>query len=136
VLRPGGLALVLEPDFGELHVESSVVPDGALPGDVDVRHPRIGSELAGLLRARGCLLDDLVTERSFGHALGALPVNAHLSTAQAVAAGRLDPDLRDAWLREQEQRSRSGAFVASWVKVLVVARTPAGGPPSLLGRHR
>ncbi len=126
VVRPGGLVAVLEPDHTSFLVESSLVPDGTLPGRyVSTRHPAIGTEVASLLRERGCVVDDIVTETSFGYDLRKLPVDAELATLRAVQAGELEPSLRQAWLGEQRERSTAGTFQATWTKILVVARPPS-----------
>jgi ubiquinone/menaquinone biosynthesis C-methylase UbiE len=124
VVRPGGLVAVLEPDHSSMRVESDLVPDGSLPARcATVRHPAMGSLVADLLRERGCVVDDVVTELSFGYQLDGLPVAAERTTELAVRAGTLDAALREAWLSEQRARSEAGTFLASWPKVLVVART-------------
>lgn len=126
VVRPGGLVAVLEPDHTSFLVESSLVPDGTLPGRyVSTRHLAIGTEVASLLRERGCVVDDIVTETSFGYDLRKLPVGAELATLRAVQAGELEPSLRQAWLGEQRERSTAGTFQATWTKILVVARPPS-----------
>ena len=121
VVQPGGLIAVLEPDHSAMRVESDLDPD-LLARCVTVRHPAMGSQVADLLRQRGCVVDDIVTELSFGYALDGIPVSAERITELAVAAGSLDPSLRAAWLAEQRARTESGTFRASWPKVLVVAR--------------
>jgi SAM-dependent methyltransferase len=125
VVRPGGLVAVLEPDHSAMRVESDLVPDGSLPARcVTVRHPAMGSLVVDLLRERGCVVDDVVTELSFGYQLDGLPVRAERTTELAVQAGTLDAGMREAWLAEQRARTVVGTFRASWPKVLVVSRTP------------
>src|SRR5438128_2600711 len=80
-----------------------------------------------LVRERGCVVDDLVTELSFGYRLDGIPVAAERITQVAVEAGRLDGVLRTAWLEEQRVRDEAGTFRASWPKVLVIARAPEHG---------
>jgi SAM-dependent methyltransferase len=126
-VRPGGFIAILEPDHTSLRVEA-VSGDGGLLGRwPSPRHPAIGLNIADLLRERGCHVDDIVTELSFGYALDRIPVKADLALQRAVAAGALASKDRDAWLEEQRERSRSGTFQASWVKVLVIARAPGAG---------
>ncbi|MCW2543065.1 MAG: ubiquinone biosynthesis protein UbiE [Frankiales bacterium] len=125
VVRPGGFLAVLEPDHTALRVDSDVVPSGDLPARcMTARHPGIGSQIAELLRRRSCVVDDIVTELSFGYDFDALPFAAAAVTAAAVLAGKLTSTVREAWLHEQRARSEAGEFRASWLKVLVVARTP------------
>jgi ubiquinone/menaquinone biosynthesis C-methylase UbiE len=125
VVRPGGLLAVLEPDYRAFRVDSEVVPDGSVPGRyMSVRHPAIGGQVAELLVRRGCVVDDVVTEQSFGYSLDALPIDAERVTRNRVSSGELDPDVRRAWLDEQHERSRAGGLRATWSKILTVARTP------------
>ena len=124
VVRPGGLLLVFEPDWTLLRVESEVVPDGSLPAQfAAARHPTIGTDAADLLRSRGCVIDDIVTEMSFGYTLEALPIHADVVTQRGVDAGALSAHLRRAWLEEQQQRDHAGTFRATWGKILTVARS-------------
>lgn len=124
VVRPGGFVAVFEPDFATFRVDSDVVPDGTIPGRfVAVRHPAIGTQVADLLRLRGCAIVDIVTETSFGYRLDALPLNAGTLTQRGVDAGALHLELRAAWLEEQQGRTRAGTFRATWTKILTVART-------------
>lgn len=124
VVGPSGFIAVFEPDHTTFRVESDLVPDGTLPGRfVGVRHPKIGTDIADLLRARGCVVVDIVTEMSFGYRLDALPFDAGKLTQRGVDTGALDVDLRAAWLEEQRARVRAGDFCASWAKILTVART-------------
>ena len=127
VVKPGGFLAVLEPDHTSLRVECA--DPWVLARSVTARHASIGAELADLLRERGCLIDDLVTETSFGYALDRIPVNA----AAALERAGLSADERTAWLAEQQQRTESGTFAATWTKHLVVARAP-GRHPGLGGR--
>lgn len=125
VVRPGGLLAVLEPDYSTFLVTSDLVPDGELPGRyVSVRHPQIGGQVADLLRSRGCRIDDIVTEVSFGLSLDDLPQDARVLTQRGVDAGDLAPALREAWIREQQRRTEAGTFSATWSKILTVARCP------------
>ena len=124
VVRPSGFIAVFEPDHTTFRVESDLVPDGSLPGRfVSVRHPKIGTDMAALLQAGGCVVVDIVTERSFGYRLDALPFDAAKLTQRGVDTGTLDADLRAAWLDEQQARVRAGKFRATWTKILTVART-------------
>ena len=125
VVRPGGLVAVLEPDHSAMRVESDAFPADLLARCVTVRHPAMGAQVADLLRERGCVIDDVVTELSFGYQLDGIPVSAERTTELAVHAGTLEAGLREAWLTEQRARSEAGTFRASWPKVLVVARTPS-----------
>jgi SAM-dependent methyltransferase len=127
VVRPDGFLAVLEPDQASLAVESDVLDRAVLGRHVQVRHAAIGSVLPDLLRRRGCLVDDVVTELSFGHALERLPSNAELLLDRAVASGDVTPAGRDAWLAEQRDRTAAGTFEATWTKVLVIARAPGPG---------
>lgn len=125
VVRPGGALAVLEPDHTSLRVDSCVDPSGTrLSGLVLAKHPSIGRELAELLRLRGCRIDDVVTEQSFGYQLDGLPIKAAPALARAVSQGRLSDREANDWLTEQTARTRDGSFRASWTKVLVIARTP------------
>ena len=125
VVRPGGFLAVLEPDHSSLQVESEVMPSGDIPARcMTVRHPAIGSQVAELMRQRGCTVDDVVTEQSFGYDVDALPIYGVAVLDAAVSAGRLLSDIRDAWIAEQRARTAAGMFRASWLKVLVVARAP------------
>lgn len=125
VVRPGGLLAVLEPDYSTFRVTRDLVPHGDLPGRyVSVCHPKIGGQVANLLRPRGGRIDDIVTEVSFGHSLDDLPLDARLLTQRGVDAGDLAPALREAWIREQQQRTNAGTFSATWSKILTVARCP------------
>lgn len=124
VVRPGGLVAVFEPDWTTFRVASDLVPDGSLPARlVTVRHPTIGTQVADLLRTRGCAIDDVVSEQSFGYTLDRLPLNAAVVTQRGVDDGVLDPELRADWLAEQQQRSYDGTFTATWTKILTVAYT-------------
>lgn len=124
VVRPGGLVAIFEPDHTTFRVESNVMPDGMPLGRfLTVRHPSIGAQAADLLRLHGCSVVDIVTEKSFAYRRAALPFNAVVLTQQGVDAGVLTPELRVAWLEEQQERERAGTFRASWSKVLTVART-------------
>jgi SAM-dependent methyltransferase len=124
VVRPSGFIAVFEPDHTTFRVDSDLVPDGTVPGRfVSVRHPRIGTDVAELLRARACTVVDVVTETSFGFRLDALPFDATTLTQRGVDTGVLDADLGAAWLEEQRARVRAGDFRASWTKILTVART-------------
>jgi len=130
VVRPSGFIAVFEPDHTTFRVDSDLVPDGTLPGRfISVRHPRIGTDVAELLRTRACTVVDIVTETSFGFRLDALPFDAARLTQRGVETGALDAHLRAAWLEEQQARVRSGGFRASWTKILTVARRdPATAP--------
>lgn len=122
VVQPGGLVVIFEPDWTMFRVESEVVADGSLPAKfAAARHPTIGTDVAGLLRSRGCLIDDIVTEKSFGYRLDALPIDAGLVTQRGVDAGALTSQLRHAWLDEQRARDRTGTLHATWAKILTVA---------------
>jgi SAM-dependent methyltransferase len=124
VTRPSGFIAVFEPDHTSFRVDSDLVPDGTLPGRfVSVRHPGIGAQVADLLRARGCVVVDVITETSFGYRLDALPFDAAKLTQRGVDTGALDPGLRAAWLDEQQVRVQDGRFQALWSKILTVART-------------
>lgn len=124
VVRPSGFIAVFEPDHTTFHVDSDLVPDGTLPGRfISVRHPRIGTDVAEMLRDRNCTVVDIVTERSFALRLDALPFDAIKLTQRGVDGGALDPDLRAAWLDEQQARLRAGEFRACWNKILTIART-------------
>lgn len=124
VVRPGGVIAVLEPDWTAMWVDSDLVPAGDMPAQcVTVRHPAIGATVAGLLRDRDCVVDDVVTELSFGYDLEGIPIDAATTTERGVRRGDLDPGLREAWLREQRDRCAAGTFRASWAKILVIART-------------
>lgn len=127
VVQPGGFIAILEPDHTSLRVETTSGDASLLGRWPTPRHPAIGVELADLLRERGCHVDDVVTELSFGYALDRIPVNAELTLQRAVEAGALAAQDRDVWLEEQQERSRGGTFQASWVKVLVIARAPGAG---------
>jgi SAM-dependent methyltransferase len=127
VVRPGGFIAILEPDHTSLRVEAATADANLLGRWPSPRHPAIGVKIEDLLRERGCHVDDVVTELSFGYALDRIPVTADLTLQRAVAAGALATRDRDAWLEEQRERSSNGTFQASWVKVLVVARTPGEG---------
>jgi SAM-dependent methyltransferase len=125
VVKPAGVIAVLEPDHTSMRVDSTVDPTGTVPGRfVSARHPAIGAETARLLRTRGCVVDDIVTEHSFGYHLDQLPINAGAATARAVSGGDLSPHVRQRWLAEQEERMRNKSFRATWDKILVVARAP------------
>lgn len=125
VVAPGGVIAVLEPDHTSMRVASTVDPTGNLLARcVLARHPAVGAQTADLLRERGCTVDDVVTEHSFGYAVERLPIDAEGATARGVREGVLSPATRDAWLAEQSERTRTGAFRADWLKILVVARSP------------
>jgi SAM-dependent methyltransferase len=84
VVRPGGFVAIFEPDHSTFRVASELVPDGTLPGKfLSVRNPSIGTQIAALLQARGCIVDDIVTEVSFGYSLAALPFDPTTSANAA-----------------------------------------------------
>ena len=124
VVRPGGFVAIFEPDHSTFRVDSDLVPNGMPLGRfLNVRHPTIGAGAAELLQTLGCSIVDVVTETSFGYRLDALPFDALRLTEQGIDAGALQPELRNAWLEEQERRERAGTFRASWSKILTVGRT-------------
>lgn len=126
VVRPGGVLAVLEPDHTSFRVDSALDADGALLSRlVLAKHPSIGAQLPGLLRDRGCVVDDVVTEHSSGYRLEGLPIDAEAALERGVNRGLLSRADADAWLAEQTERTREGTFLATWLKVLVIARTPA-----------
>lgn len=125
VVRPGGVLALLEPDHTSLRVDSRVDPSGALLSAMaTAQHPSIGAALADQLRQRGCRVDDVVTEQSFGYQLDGLPLKAAAALDRAVSAGTLSARDGNAWLAEQAVRNRDGSFRATWTKVLVIARAP------------
>ncbi len=125
VVRPGGVVALLEPDHTSMRVDSDVDPTGSLiASQALAKHPAIGAALVGMLRDRGCLVDDVVTEHSCGYVLDGLPLKAQPALARAVAQGLVSQQHADAWLVEQTERTRTGTFRSWWKKILVVARTP------------
>jgi len=125
VVRPGGVVAVLEPDHTTMQVESSTDPSGNLLARcVLAQHPGIGAQTAEVLSSRGWIVDDVVTEHSFGYALEKLPIDAEAATARAVRKGELSSSVRERWLAEQTERTRNGSFRAAWTKILVIARAP------------
>ena len=141
VVRPGGVLAVLEPDQSALRVASDVDPSGGLVASQALAtHPTMGSQLEQLLRDRGCAVDDVVTERSYGYQLDGLPLKAVPALRRAVAHGLISEEIADAWLTEQAERTHNGTFRATWPKVLVVARTQRQQPCSAEGgrapKHR
>lgn len=125
VVRPGGVLAVLDADHTSLRVESRVDPGGALLSGLAIaKQPAMGAELADLLRLRGCRVDDVVTELSFGYQLDGLPTDATARLQRAVGNGSLTDGEASAWLTEQTAMTQEGTFRASWTKILVVARTP------------
>jgi SAM-dependent methyltransferase len=122
VTRPGGTVAILDPDYSQFRVESDLVPHGTWPAALlTARNPNLGGEVAALLEARGFRVRDVVVETSHGNAVANLPVDAETVVIRAVADGRCDRWLADAWLEEQRARSAAGTFRAHWNKVIVIA---------------
>lgn len=125
VVRPGGVVAVLDADHTSLRVESQLDPTGAMLSGLSIsKQPAIAAGVADLVRLRGCRVDDVVTELSFGYQFDGLPFNAAARLKRAVDNGSLSGPEASAWLAEQTDMTREGTFRASWTKILVVARTP------------
>ena len=119
VRRDGGAVTVFEPDYRTMRVPSEVDPTGDLVArHLRVRHPAIGGEAAGLLERHGFVIDDIVTEHSFGRSLDSFPVDVH-----AVLGRVADRELADRWLAEQRACEEAGALRYELCKVLTVARS-------------
>jgi hypothetical protein len=89
VVRPGGFIAILEPDHTSLRVEAAAGGANLLGRWPSPRHPAIGVNIADLPCERGCHVDHVVTELSFGYALDRISVNADVPLRRAVAAGAL-----------------------------------------------
>lgn len=122
VVRAGGCLVAFEPDYGTFRVDSDLPEGATLPfGLLRVRHPRVGGELRSMAEEAGFVVEDVVTEASFGQAVDELPIDVTAVLRRAVADGRVSAAVADAWLEEQRQRTDLGTFRSSWDKILVVA---------------
>lgn len=123
VLRPGGVMAVFEPDWGTLEVESwTTFREPVLRGLVKVLHPDVGGQVAALAAMSGLQVDDIVIESSRAYRLEDVPFDLVSLVRQQVGEGQIDAGVANAWVAEQQQRSESSNFKASWDKVLVLAQ--------------
>lgn len=120
---PGGLVTAFEPDWTSFTVASDVM-DEAASWISNVKHPDAGARLWELLETAGCDVLDRVEELSVWRSLGTLERVAGfpLSVERAVAAGRVDCEVADAWIAEQRERDITGRFEARIRKVHVTAQ--------------
>jgi ubiquinone/menaquinone biosynthesis C-methylase UbiE len=104
VLRPGGVALLAEPDWETFTVD---YPDGAVPRAYTrfivervVRNSLIGKQLPRLARAAGLVVDEVLPVTTvFTDTSAADEIfGFRRVTARAVTAGYLHPDAAAAWL--------------------------------------
>lgn len=124
VVKPNGFLALLDADQTSLRVKTETTVDPGILGQWSLsRQPTVAAEVPSLLRARGCAVDDVVTELSHGFALDRIPFDAEQVLDRAVARG-FDPTLAADWLAEQQERTKAGTFEATWTKILVIARTP------------
>jgi len=122
VVRPGGFVAAFDTDFSRYTAATEDESLAGLPGSiVRARHPLVGGELASLLSDAGFAVGNVVTEQSHASSFDRLPTDVRASVASAVLEGALDANAGARWIAEQELRSATGRFRATWVKVLVTA---------------
>ncbi|MFE2351653.1 methyltransferase domain-containing protein [Kitasatospora cineracea] len=124
VLRPGGLLVLGEPDWGTLTVDH---PDAALTAaytryvtDQAVRNARIGSQLPRLAAESGLEVLDVHPLTPVFREVGAADrvLGLQRVTRRAVAAGYFSPDDADRWLTHLA----TGTFLATVTFHVVTAR--------------
>lgn len=122
VVRPGGFLAAFDTDYGTYSAETDDDALVGLPGAVvRVRHPGVGGDLVRLITDAGFELCNVVTERSHAWSFERMPTDMRASIARAVSEGALDAVPADRWIAEQECRTSTGRFRATWEKVLVTA---------------
>ena len=124
IVRGGGFLAAFEPDWQSLRFGRGDVgaDDGAVArAIVRARQPGAGRQLERLAEDHQFLVDDRVSEVSFGRRIDDFPIPLERAVRRAVADGRLDGQTAVRWLAHQRALDRAGRFEASWTKVLVVA---------------
>jgi SAM-dependent methyltransferase len=131
VVRPGGVVLAAEPDWGTLAVDAPgpaagrAVADGAAE---TFRSPFAGRALRRMLLDAG-LVDVEVTARTLVVADRAVAeglFDLRGGAARAVAAGALAPEAADEWLRALDAAGAAGRFLAAMTAFMAWGRRPAG----------
>jgi hypothetical protein len=131
VVRPGGVVVAAEPDWGTLAVDA---PDRAAGRAVAaaaadaIRSPHAGRALRGMLLEAGLDRVDVaartlvVTDRATAETLFDLRGGA----AGAVRAGTLAPEAAAAWLEDLDRAESAGRFLAAMTAFMASGRRPGG----------
>lgn len=125
VLRPGGRAVIVEPDRDSLVIDGNPAANLAYNRFVcerRVRNPRIGRELGRLAEDAGLRIETVLADapviRDFDAADRLL--NLRRTLRRAVRDGYLDEAAADRWLTEL----RTGRFLASSILFIAVLTRP------------
>lgn len=131
IAAPGGIVLVVEPDWSTLGVvgaDDPVVTDAVCDAVATlIRHPFIGRGLRGLLNRAG--LVDVHVDAEF-HETPDLGVARFLALLDegldaARVTGSVSEDALDAWRQSLAAASATGDFSASLALFVAVGRVPA-----------
>lgn len=131
VVRPGGLVLAVEPDWGTFVVDSKLRETArtvVVSWCDSFRSGWIGRSLPRLMAEAG-LVDITVLPRPFLiYSLDAAEAvyNLFATSDRAVAAGVLSPEAAGAFKAEQRRRDASGHFFAALTFFMVSGRRPDG----------
>jgi SAM-dependent methyltransferase len=130
VVRPGGLVLAIEPDWGTFVVDSDLQDVTRRLADFwcdNFRCGWIGRRLPRLLSDSGLAGIEIAPRPLFLHTLDAAEAVFALfaSADRAVAAGKLSTDAARAFKAEQRRRDESGQFLAVLTFFMVSGRKPS-----------
>jgi ubiquinone/menaquinone biosynthesis C-methylase UbiE len=131
VVRPGGLVLAVEPDWGAFVVDSDLRETArtvAVSWCDSFRSGWIGRSLPRLMAEAG-LVDVTVSPRPFllySLAAAEAVYNLSVTVDRAVAAGVLSLEAAGAFKAEQRRRDAAGQFFAALTFFMVSGRRPDG----------
>jgi SAM-dependent methyltransferase len=129
VVRPGGVVVAAEPDWGTLAVDAPDRAAGravaAAAGDV-FRSPHAGRALRRLLLEAGLERVDLVARTLIitDRATAEMLFDLRGAAAGAVRAGALAPEAASAWLEGLDRAESAGRFLAAMTAFMASGRRP------------